>query len=321
MSDLPSIAFEGSIVKYRKIIGGIIVIALISLTAGCTNAAKDEAATQGSSVPAPFDASSISTDETIAALVPTAIRDKGVLAIGSDTTYAPAEFLGGDDGQTPIGFDVDLAEAIGAVLGLDVEFNTSEFSAILPALGTKYDLGVSTFGITTERMKAVNFVSYFIGGTSWAVETGNPKKIDLDDLCGKKVGVQTGTQQEDPDLVDRSTACIAAGKDAIEVVSLKNLSDVTTRLIAGGLDAMAAGTTSMSYAVSKSSDQMELLGDAYDVDLGGIAVAKDDLALADATAQAINKLIEEGIYQEILAAWGVSVIGIDNAEVNPTVGI
>ena len=306
--------------KSRKIVGGIIAVALIGLTAGCTNAAKDEAAVQDSSVPAPFDASSITADDTIAALVPSAIRNKGVLAIGSDTTYAPAEFLGGDDGQTPIGFDVDLAEAIGAVLDLDVDFNTSEFSAILPALGSKYDLGVSTFGITTERMKTVNFVSYFIGGTSWAVETGNPKDVDMNDLCGKKVGVQTGTQQEDPDLIDRNAACLAAGKDAIEVVPLKNLSDVTTRLIAGGLDAMAAGTTSMSYAVSKSSDQIELLGDAYDVGLGGIAVAKDDLALSEATAQAINKLIADGTYQDILDAWGVSVIGIDNAEVNPIVG-
>ena len=73
-------------------------------------------------------------------MVPEAIKSKGTLTVGSDTTYAPAEFLG-TDGQTPVGYDVDIAKAIGATLGLKVQVQTAEFTGILPALGPKYDLG------------------------------------------------------------------------------------------------------------------------------------------------------------------------------------
>ena len=84
-------------------------------------------------------------------MVPAAIKSKGTLTVGSDTSYAPAEFLG-TDGQTPVGYDVDIAKAIGATLGLKVQVQTAEFTGILPALGPKYDLGISSFTINPERL-------------------------------------------------------------------------------------------------------------------------------------------------------------------------
>ena len=48
-------------------------------------------------------------------MLPEAIKAKGTLTVGSDTSYAPREFLG-NDGQTPVGYDIDIAKAIGAAL-------------------------------------------------------------------------------------------------------------------------------------------------------------------------------------------------------------
>ncbi len=295
----------------------MLIAGLIAVT-GCTTASQTGGANQTSGA-ATFDPANVPRDNTLAALVPAAIKSKGTLIIGSDTTYAPAEFLGGSGGQTPMGYDVDIAKAIGATLGLKVEVRTADFATILPSLGPRYDLGVSSFFITKERSKAANFVGYFQAGTQWAVQKGNPKNVNLDDLCGKSVGVQTGTFQENPDISGRSAKCVAEGKAAINVVSLKNQTDVTTRLVAGGLDAMAAGSITVAYAISQTGGQLQNLGDVYGASPVGIAVAKDDMPLADVVAKAVNQLIKDGEYKKILDAWGNGGGAIDQAQTNPEV--
>jgi polar amino acid transport system substrate-binding protein len=295
----------------------IIAAGLVALT-GCTSASQTGGGSQASGA-ATFDPTSVAKDDSLASLVPEKIKSKGTLIVGSDTTYAPAEFLAESDGQTPVGYDVDIAKAIGATLGLKVEVRTAPFDGILPALGPKYDLGVSSFYITKERSKAANFVSYFQAGTQWATEKGNPKNVNTDDLCGKTVGVQTGTFQEDPDISGRNAKCVADGKPAINVISQKNQTDVTTRLVAGGLDAMAAGSITVAYSIAQSGGKLQTLGDVYGASPVGIALAKDDLPLADAVSKATNKLIKDGSYKKILDAWGVGGGAIEKAEVNPEV--
>jgi len=218
-----------------------------------------------------------------------------------------------------VGYDVDIAKAIGAALGLKVQVQTAEFTGILPALGPKYDLGISSFTINPERLAAVNMVSYFQAGTGWAVQKGNPKKISLDDLCGKSVGVQTGTVQEDPDLADRNKKCVAEGKQPINIVTLKAQTDLTTRLVNGSIDAMAADSPIIGYALTQTGGQLEKLGDVYDAAPQGVAVAKSDTALADVVQKTLTKLMEDGSYEKILEGWGVTDGAITKSEVNPAV--
>lgn len=296
----------------------MLAAAVLGSTAACTNASQQLGSSPSSTAlgTSAFDPASVAKDDALAALVPAAIKSTGTLTIGSDTSYAPAEYLGGSDGQTPMGYDVDFAKAIGATLGLKVSYETAGFSSILPALGTKYDLGISAFSINKKRLEAVNLVSYYQDGTIWAVQKGNPKGIDLEDLCGKTAAVQTGSIQEN-DVQGRSAKCTAAGKPAIDIVSLKNQTDVTTRLVAGGVDAMVSGGGTISYAVSQTNDQLQLLGEQYNPSPVGIAVAKDDVPLADLVAKVINKLIADGTYGKILDAWGIKILAVDTAVVNP----
>ena len=298
----------------------VLAVGALALSA-CTNAS--ETGTGGGAAPASsgsakasFDPTTVQKDDSLAAMVPAAIKSKGTLTIGADTSYAPAEFLG-TDGQTPVGYDVDIAKAIGATLGLKVQVQTAEFTGILPALGPKYDLGISSFTINKERLSAVNMVSYFNAGTAWAVQKGNPKKFSLDDVCGKSIGVQTGTVQEDPDLSDRNKKCTAEGKKPIDIVTLKNQTDVTTRLVNGSIDAMAADSPIIGYALTQTNGQLEKLGDVYDSAPQGIAVAKSDTALAEVVQKTLTKLMADGSYKKILDGWGNGEGAITKSEVNP----
>ena len=293
----------------------VLAVSAMALT-GCNNAEVTPNSSSGSGS-ATFDPSTVAKDDALIAMLPAALKDKATLDIGSDTSYEPAEFLAAD-GQTPIGYDVDLAKAIGAVLGKKVDVHTSEFSTILPSLGSKYDLGISSFTINPERSKAVNFVSYFNAGVLWAVQKGNPKGISMDDLCGKKVGVQTGTVEEDPDVSARSKACVAAGKPAIEVISLKNQTDVTTRLVSGSIDAMSADSPIIKNALQKTGDSLETLGDVYDAAQQGIAIAKDDTVFAGVIEKVMNKLMAEGVYTQILKDWNNDEGALTKAVLNPT---
>ncbi|XAS68769.1 ABC transporter substrate-binding protein [Micrococcaceae bacterium Sec5.7] len=295
-----------------------VAVAAALALAGCTTASQ--AGTGSPSGPAGFDPSAVQKDDALAALVPGALKSRGILTVGSDTSYAPAEFLGGADGQTPQGYDVDIAKAIGATLGLDTKVQTSEFTGILPALGPKYDLGISSFTINPERAKTVNFVSYFNAGVLWAVQKGNPRNFSLADICGKKVGVQTGTVEEDPDVSDRSGKCVAEGKPAIEIITLKNQTDVTTRLVNGSIDAMSADSPVIGYALSQTGDKLQTLGDVYDGAPQGIAVAKSDTALTELVGKVMNKLITDGTYGKILDEWSNTKGAVTKSEVNPAVG-
>ena len=302
---------------------GVAVLAVGALTlTACTNASETggSAQTGGTASAAPaFDPASVKKDDSLAAQVPASIKSRGKLIVGSDTSYAPAEFLGGSNNQTPMGYDVDLAKAIAAKLGLTADVQTAEFTGILPALGPKYDLGISSFTINSERLAAVNFVSYFKAGTSWAVQRGNPKNFSLNDVCGKKIGVQTGTVQEDPDLADRNKKCKDEGKPAIDVVTLKTQTDINTRLVNGSIDAMAADSPIIGYAITQTNGAVEKIGDTYDSAPQGIAVAKSDMALTQLIQKTVTSLMEDGTYKEILAAWNNEDGAIPAAEVNPAV--
>jgi polar amino acid transport system substrate-binding protein len=293
----------------------VAAIAALALT-GCTNASQTGTAGGGSTGTASFDPAAVAKDDALAAMIPASLKGKDTITVGSDTSYAPAEFLG-SDGQTAVGYDVDFAKAIAATLGLKAKVQTAEFTGIIPALGSKYDLGISSFTVNADRLKAVNMVTYFNAGVLWAVQKGNPKKINLDDICGKTVGVQTGTVEEDPDVSGRSKACTDAGKPAINIVTLKNQTDVTTRLVNGSIDAMSADSPVIGYALSQTGGQLETLGKVYDAAPQGIIVAKDDTALADLINKVVNKLIADGTYGKILAAWNNTDGGITKSELNP----
>ena len=92
----------------------LIAVAACGTTDSTDTAAKSGDSSKDSSSTSiqGFDTSSIQKDDEIAALLPDSVTSDGTLTVGTDTSYAPAEFLA-EDGKTPVGFDVDLSKAHG----------------------------------------------------------------------------------------------------------------------------------------------------------------------------------------------------------------
>lgn len=286
---------------------------MVSLAACGTS---DEESESSSTTTTGYDVSSVQKDDSIAAMLPDSVTKDGKLTVGMDTSYAPAEFLA-EDGKTPVGFDVDIVKALANIFGLEADPQTSNFDSIIPSVGSKYDIGVSSFTITEERMEAVDFVSMFKAGSIWVVKEGNPNNVDTSNLCGLKIAVQTGTTQEE-EVNEAQAQCKADGKDDIEILSTKMQTAVTTNVSTGKADVFYADSPVAGYAISQSEGALEALGEDVGVTKEAVAVAKGDTETAEAVQAALQKLMDDGTYGKILKHWGVESGAIDKAEINPT---
>ena len=258
----------------------------------------------------------VTKDDALAAMVPAEIASDGKLVIGTDASYAPSEFID-TDGKTIVGFDADLAKAVGQVLGLEAEMQNAPFDSLVEGVKTgKYELGISSFTINSDREKQVDMPSYFSAGTSWAAPKGNPNGITPDDACGRKIAVQKATVQVD-DITARSTACTDAGKDAITIEQYQLQSDATAAVVSGKDDAMLADSPVVDYAVTQTGDKLEIVGETYDAAPYGYAVPKDQGDFAKAIQGALQKLMDDGTYLKVLTNWGVQSGAITKSEVNP----
>lgn len=264
-----------------------------------------------------FDVSGIQTDPEIAKLVPDDIKAKGVLSSGSSTDYAPAEYRK-QDGQTPTGYGVDMVRAMAKVMGLKAETTHAEFDSIISQVGTRFDIGVSSFTITPDRLAQMNMVSYSKVGFAFGVKKGNPTGFNPQDLCGHVIGAQTGTAQLEW-LEKKSKECESAGKKPIDIKPHKDQTEVTQKVVGGQYDATVADYPIIGYASRMTNGELEEAGEAFDTALHGVVIAKDNQKLTEAVAAALNKLIKDGTMKKLFDHYGVGEIYIDKAEINPKV--
>ena len=293
-------------------------VAMLATGAACgTSDDSDASASKSSSKSSEltgYDVSGVKKDDAIAKMLPDYVTKDGKLTIGMDTSYAPAEFLAAD-GKTPVGFDVDIAKALAGVFGLEADPETANFDSIIPAVGAKYDIGISSFTVTKERLEAVDFVSHFNAGSAWAVKKGNPNKVDTSDLCGKKVAVQTATMQETA-ANKMAKQCKADGKSEVQILSNKLQTDVTTNVATGKADVFYADSPVAGYAIAQTDGELETLGKAEGIAPEGIVVKKGDQQMDEALQKALQKLIDDGTYMKILKYWGVQDGAISKPEIN-----
>lgn len=296
-------------------------VAMLATGAACgTSDDSDASASKSSSKSSEltgYDVSGVKKDDAIAKMLPDYVTKDGKLTIGTNPSYAPAEFLDAD-GKTQIGYDMDLARAMGNIFGLDTEIVSSNFDTIIPAIGSKYDLGIAAFTITKERMESVDFVSYFTAGMGYAVAAGNPKNVDENDLCGLNVAVETGTVEEEA-INKTAKQCKADGKKDITIQSSKQQTDATTAVVTGKADVFFADSPVVGYAIAQTDGQLEQLGKDFDEVPNAIAIKKGDSQTAEAVQKAMQKLMDDGTYTKILQHWGVESGALDKAEINPAV--
>lgn len=299
---------------YRRplVFTAVVVAAAVGL-AGCGGS---EGA--GSSSSKPQTGTGAAVDAALASQLPSSLKGK-TLTVATAATYPPMEFIG-SDGNTVEGMEPELITAVAQTLGLKTTIKNASFDTIIPGLSSgKYDLAISSMNATPAREKIVTMVSVRTGGTSFVVKAQDPPKINtLQDLCGLKVAVQSGSTQQD-DVKTQSTKCTAASKPAPQMLVFADQNQEFLALSSGRAEVVVAGAPGNAWKVKKSNGQLALTGHPYDVETTAIALPKDS-PLAKPVADAVNVLIKNGMYKKILTKWGVYVDGIalKKSEVNPS---
>lgn len=294
--------------KIARILTVLALIAVASVLAGCgsDDSSTDSGAksTDGASITGTFN-------QEAADLVPTAIKDAGTLSVAMDASYAPNEFFD-EDGKTIIGTDADLADAIGTVLGLDVEKKNATFDSIIPGLAAgKFDIALSSFTDTKEREKTVDMVTYLTAGTGFYTLADKPTDVTgVADLCGKTVAAQKGTVQQ-KDVEAQSKKC----DEPIDLKVFTQQTDVDLAITSGRAQVAMADSPVASYAVKQSDGTLKSTGEDYDTAPYGIAINKKT-ELTPAIQAAVQVLIDDGTYAAILKKWGLESGAITESKIN-----
>jgi polar amino acid transport system substrate-binding protein len=275
---------------------------------GCADNSKTD--TSGSK--ANSSTSVVKKDAAAAALLPAKVVQSGKLVIATSPNYAPNEFK--DNAGKPIGWAIEVGDAIAAKLGLKAEYQVARFENIIPGIvGGKIDVGESSFTDTAVREKQVDFVNYYVAGIQWASAAG--KVVDPNNACGLKVAVQATTYQDTVEVPAKSAACVKAGKPAIKKVSLDTQDAAANAVALGQADAFSADSPVTLYGIVQLKGKLQTAGKTFEAAPYGMAVAKDS-GMAKAVQAALQSMVDDGSYGKILDKWGVADGGLKKITIN-----
>ncbi|MEW1722418.1 ABC transporter substrate-binding protein [Streptomyces sp. NPDC093109] len=301
-----------------------------SLTA-CGNSADDTTGTvaakgaggSGSKINLGPDQNRVTTPkvDSIAALVPEAIRKRGTLEIvGTTGTAPPLGFYATDD-KTVIGVEPDIASLIANVLGLKPHYNTVDWANIFVGLDSgKYDAGLSNITVTEERKEKYDFATYRLDNLAFEAKKGAGWKVSKPaDVAGRTIGVGSGTNQEKL-LVTWSEQNVKKGLKPTDIKYYQNATDYYLALGSGRLDAYLGPNPTAAYHVA-SVGQTEIIGTysggGADVQGEIAATTKKDNGLIKSIQEALNTVIKNGTYQKVLDRWGLANEAVSSSELNP----
>lgn len=284
---------------------GPVLLALCGVLGVAVGACADPVPVSGAN-PAKGEPPVVQAVPEVVAEVPKALQDKGHIVFATNAPYPPLEFFS-EDNKTLTGFDIDLGNAIGAAMGLEVRWENISFDSIVPGLQAgKYDVGMAGFSIEHERLSTVDFVSYYLSGGGFLIKKGSGIEVgSFADLCGYRVAVQKGVSQVEA-LQDASDACTAASEDAINILQIPDQNVVTLTLQSGRADVVVGDKPQVSYAAGQSNGTMCVIS-TYQTghSIAGIAVPKGNDQLRTALRDSINSLIDSGDYTAIGEIWDV----------------
>ena len=122
---------------------------------------------------------------------------KGSFKYCSDPTFPPMEYE--TTSGKAVGFDVDMASAIGKWWKVKAKFVKTAFPGLLPALASKRcNMVISGIFVTPDRLKQAGAVRYMETHRVFIVQAGNPKHVTgPSSLKGLNVVVQAGTKYEE----------------------------------------------------------------------------------------------------------------------------
>jgi polar amino acid transport system substrate-binding protein len=289
---------------------------LVTATAAAGCAAPDAPSSTPTNGNSSAPAATLTKDDTIAAMLPDAIKSAGKVRVASGVSFPPMEFFATDN-RTVIGFDADLGAALGQVLGVTFDFQNTNFDGILGGLNAgRYDLSLTSMIDKKERQQTVDFVDYLKSGVTFMVAKGNPKGLkDKLDLCGKTAAVEKSSTG-DLSVDDITKECTAAGKPAVQKQPFPDQASAVQALQSGRADAVVALDLTLAYNVKTSPEAFEVDAKPFGTLPVGIPVPKNNPKLRDAVQAALRKVIDSGTYDALLAKWNLQDQALKGAPIN-----
>ena len=252
----------------------------VGMLAGCGSSDSSESGSDSGA--ASGSVSSTASDSKV-----TTIND-GVLTMATNATFPPYEYYEGED---IVGIDAEIAQAVADKLGLELKIEDMEFNSIITAIQQgKADVALAGMTVTPERKENVNFSDTYATGIQSVIVTEDSDIASVDDLEGKKIGVQLST-----------TGDIYASEDygSENVDQYNKGADAVMALTQGKVDAVIIDNEPAKSFVA-SNEGLKILDTEYAVEDYAIALNKDNTALLDAVNGALQELTEDGTVQSII---------------------
>lgn len=263
--------------------------------AACGSSAADDAASTDTQTAAEETAEETADDaaaadtegETAEAGEVTTVTE-GILTMGTNAAFPPYEYYEGD---TVVGIDAEIAQAIAEKLGLSLEIVDMDFNSIITAVQSgKVDVGIAGMTVDPDRLENVDFTDSYATGVQVVIVTEDSEIASVDDLEGKLIGTQEGT-------TGWSYCSEDYGDDM--VIPYTNGATAVQALLDGKVDCVVIDQQpALSFV--EANEGLKILETEYTVEDYAIAVSKDNTALRDAINTALNELIEDGTVQGIL---------------------
>ena len=225
-------------------------------------------------------------------------KDWKKIRVGVEGAYPPFSYVT-PEGELA-GFDIDIAKALVAAMGKEIELVPQDWDGIIPALlARKYDAIIASMSITEERKKKVAFSNkYYNTPAKFVSKKGAMSEFSRDNIKGKKIGVQRATIH-DRYLTDNY------GKD-VEIKRYATQDEAYLDLVAGRVDMLLADSVAISDGFLKKPEGQDYafigpdLNDPKWFGEGtGIAIRKQDKDLVEMFNKAIEQIRADGTYKKI----------------------
>ncbi|GAA0260007.1 ABC transporter substrate-binding protein [Cryptosporangium japonicum] len=313
--------------RRARILALVAAIPLLALTACGGSGSGDSTA---GAAPAPSAAAvNIGPDQkrvraekvdAIAKLLPPTIVAEGKLTVGTTGDGTPPLSFRATDDKTVIGVEPDIAQLVADVLGLDLNLQTTSWENLFLSIKTgQYDAGFSNITVTEERKEIYDFATYRVD--TLAFEALKSKKLKVSgpaDVAGLTIGVSPGTNQEEV-LRRWDEQNKKEGKKPVKFQYYQKAADFFLALQSGRLDAYLGPNPTLAYHVV-TNPLFEIVGN---VNGGGTipaqiaAMTKKGSGLVEAYSAALNEVITNGKYAEVLKRWGLTNESLPKSEINP----
>lgn len=214
-----------------------------------------------------------------------------VIKMATNAAFPPYEYK---EGEEFVGIDVEIANAIAAELDCELEIVDMEFDSIITSVKqNETDFGMAGLTVTDERKEEVDFTLSYATGVQSVIVVADSDIATLDDLAGKKIGVQLGTTGDiyaSDDYGEENVTKYSKGADA--VIALKG----------GDVDAVIIDNEPAKAFVA-GNEGLAILDTEYAIEDYAIAVNKGNTELLDKINAALEKLIDDGTIDEIIAKY------------------